>query len=272
MSKSKVTVVIPTFNRREECKLAVEMVLAQSYQDFSLVVVVDGSTDGTALALDGFRSGLAKDVQDRFKILSQNNRGVSAARNTGIRSTATPLIALLDDDDYWPADKLEQQLLFLKKYPINEPVLCTTDFTCVQKQDESSRVMACAGCGDLSQQIKLGYFPPPSTWMFSRKAFESVGGFDEDIHAGEDMDFVMMLRKKNASIANLSCPIATYNDGGSEKEYQHQNESAARVLLKHGAWWRQVLSPEDLDKVLQWYETVLPAGTFSHIWSQCRSR
>src|SRR5262245_51722410 len=100
----KVTVVIPVFNRAQAVQRAVASVLAQTCQDFEIIVVDDGSTDSTpavVAALSDPRLTL---------IRHERNRGGSAARNTGYRAGSAPFVAFLDSDDEWLPTKLERQL------------------------------------------------------------------------------------------------------------------------------------------------------------------
>ena len=103
--KPLVSVIIPTFNRATMVVEAVDSVLAQSYQPLEIIVVDDGSTDDTAVRLSGYG--------ERIKVIRRPlNRGVSAARNCGIRQSCGHYLALLDSDDLWLPDKIERQMDF----------------------------------------------------------------------------------------------------------------------------------------------------------------
>ncbi len=105
----KVSVIIPTYNRAHTILRAVNSVIKQSYKAFEIIVVNDGSTDETLKVLHPYH----KDI----KIISQTNKGVSSARNTGIRSAVGDWIALLDSDDEWLPEKLEHQNAYYKINP-----------------------------------------------------------------------------------------------------------------------------------------------------------
>jgi len=110
-AKPVVSVVIPTFDRRDMAAVAVESVLSQTFGDFELVVVDDGSTDGTAVFL-------RKEFPDpRLRVIVQENRGASAARNRGVDGTTGRWVAFLDSDDSWLPRKLERQLEELRLLP-----------------------------------------------------------------------------------------------------------------------------------------------------------
>lgn len=111
-----VSVIIPTYNRKDIILKSIKSVLNQTFEDYELIIVDDGSTDNTY--------GLIKDLDPRLKIISQPNQGVSAARNNGIRASKGKYIALLDSDDEWDPLYLEACTSFLENHP-NEDVVHT---------------------------------------------------------------------------------------------------------------------------------------------------
>jgi glycosyltransferase involved in cell wall biosynthesis len=105
----KVTVIIPTYNRAHLIKRAIKSVLNQTFQDFEIIVVDDGSTDNTEEVVKSFN-----DLRIKY-IKHQKNLGASAARNTGIKNSKGEYIAFLDSDDEWLPEKLEKQMRYFKK-------------------------------------------------------------------------------------------------------------------------------------------------------------
>lgn len=105
----KVSVIIPTYNREKYITKALESVLAQSYKDFEVIVVDDGSKDNTQQNL--------KRYQDKIKYIYQDNAGVSAARNTGIRHASGEWLAFLDSDDEWMPEYLSTQIEKVDQIP-----------------------------------------------------------------------------------------------------------------------------------------------------------
>ena len=105
----RVSVIIPTYNSARFVVQAVESVLAQTYSDFEVIVVDDGSTDNTPVALAGYRQ--------KIRYLHQENRGPSAARNAGYRASQGDYVLFLDSDDLIPPDTLERQVSFLNDHP-----------------------------------------------------------------------------------------------------------------------------------------------------------
>ncbi len=108
-----VSVIIPTFNRAELLPRAIESVIAQTHDDWEIVVVDDGSTDDTRAVVGDY----ARRIGDRFRSVLQENRGASAARNRGIEASRGSFIAFLDSDDEFIPTKLERQLRFFEARP-----------------------------------------------------------------------------------------------------------------------------------------------------------
>ncbi|WP_321403074.1 glycosyltransferase family A protein [Maridesulfovibrio sp.] len=175
----KVSVIIPTYNRAAQICRAVDSVLAQTFNDFECMVVDDGSTDDTA-------ERLADYADPRLRVFRQENMGVSAARNNGIARSGGDLIALLDSDDEWLADKLEKQIPFMEKGGFE---ISQTDEIWIRK---GKRVNQCK-----KHEKPEGYFfdrslamcmVSPSCVIFSRKFWDELGPFDEKMPACEDYD------------------------------------------------------------------------------------
>lgn len=174
-----VSVIIPVYNRREMLLQAVDAVLAQSFTDFELIVVDDGSTDDTPAALAPF--------SDVITLLTQENRGVSAARNVGVSRSKGEFIAFLDSDDLWLPDKLKRQVAFFKARP--EALACQTEEVWIKS---GRRVNP----GKKHRKPSGMIFMPslelclvsPSAAMIKKSFFLDMGGFDESLPACEDYD------------------------------------------------------------------------------------
>jgi glycosyltransferase involved in cell wall biosynthesis len=177
---TEVCVIIPTFNRAQKVARAIASALSQSFNDFELIVVDDGSTDETAEALSQFK--------DRIAIIRHSkNLGVSAARNSGIKASRSPLIAFLDSDDYWMPEKLETQVRYFRENP--DAVACQTEEIWVRN---GVRVNPwnkhLKPSGDIFERSLKLCVVSPSAVMIKRSIFDEVGLFDEDFPVCEDYD------------------------------------------------------------------------------------
>jgi glycosyltransferase involved in cell wall biosynthesis len=177
----KVSVIIPTYNRLAFLKEAVDSVLQQNFEDFELIVVDDGSTDGTAEAI--------RQYGGRVKFISlPDNRGVSAARNRGILHARGKYIAFLDSDDLWVKGKLKIQVDFLDENP--QYPLCYTDEIWIRK---GKRVNPMIKHSKYSGWIFEKCLPlciiSPSSAVMRKVLFSKVGLFDEALTICEDYDF-----------------------------------------------------------------------------------
>ena len=177
----KVSVIIPTHNRLSLLRESVDSVLAQDFEDFELIVVDDGSTDGTAGEIERYGG--------RVRVLQHSeNRGVSAARNRGILHARGKYIAFLDSDDLWIKGKLRIQAAFLDDNP-HYP-LCYTDEVWIRK---GKRVNPKVKHAKYSGWIFAKCLPlctiSPSSAMMRKTLFSKVGLFDEALPVCEDYDF-----------------------------------------------------------------------------------
>jgi glycosyltransferase involved in cell wall biosynthesis len=175
-----VSVIIPTFNRSRKIIRALGSVLRQTFRDYEIIVVDDGSIDDTYQALTPYMPMIR---YVRHKV----NRGVSAARNSGIRRAAAPCIAFLDSDDYWIEEKLSVQMEFIER---NQGTLaCQTEEIWIRDgRRVNPRKKHRKPSGDIfGQSLKLCLVSPSSV-VLKRSLLDEIGLFDENLPAAEDYD------------------------------------------------------------------------------------
>lgn len=182
-----VSVIIPTYNRAKQVCAAVDSVLAQTFTDFELIVVDDGSTDDTQAALKAYGN--------RIQIITQVNRGVSAARNTGIQQAQGGLIAFLDSDDVWLPHKLTAQVRFFNANPMamwqqTEEMWLRNG----KRVNPKKRHQKLAG-RIFRESLELCLISP-SAVMLRRELFDEFGFFDETLPACEDYDLWLRILTK----------------------------------------------------------------------------
>lgn len=174
-----VSVIIPTHNRWPMIGEAVESVLAQSFQDFELIVVDDGSSDGSAENI----KGLGRDI----RIIVQSRCGVSAARNCGASVARGRYLAFLDSDDLWLAEKLAVQTAFMMEHP--EMQICQTEEIWLRHGKRvNPKAKHRKPSGDIFRASLELCLVSPSAVMMTKKLFDEKGGFDESFPVCEDYD------------------------------------------------------------------------------------
>jgi glycosyltransferase involved in cell wall biosynthesis len=185
----KVSVVIPVYNRERFIAETVQSVLDQTFQDFELITVDDGSTDGSRRVLESFG--------DRITILQHpggENRGQSAAINLGMRHARGQYIALLDSDDLWLPRKLEIQTAYLDAHP--DVGLVYGNGLAIDAEGRKLYDIYEPGHieGSNPHRVLLDcYFLVPNNSLVRREVFERAGPFDESLRAAQDHDMAIRI-------------------------------------------------------------------------------
>lgn len=232
-----VSVVIPAYNRAASIRAAVDSVLRQTHADFELLVVDDGSTDGTLEALAGVRD-------PRLRLLSNpRNMGASAARNTGIRHARGTWVAFQDSDDEWLPEKLDRQMARIAAIG-PDCVAAYCGMAVVGEADQSS-----------GQRTRLRYVPDPSiaevegdvlpsllhkslastqTLVARRDCLEACGGFDETMPALIDWECAIRLAKLGP-FAFVDAPLVVqyFSDNSITRHRDRRLIARRRIVEKN---------------------------------------
>jgi glycosyltransferase involved in cell wall biosynthesis len=217
-----VSVIIPTFNRAHKIARALASVLYQTFSNYEILVVDDGSEDATPEVLKPFRSHVKC-------ITHSKNLGVSAARNSGIRASQSPLIAFLDSDDYWLPDKLAAQVSFFSEHP--EAVACQTEELWVRRGVRVNPMKKhFKPSGDIfAPSLKLCVVSP-SAVVAKRSLLEEVGVFDEDFPVCEDYDLWLRITWKYP-IWLIPEPLVI-KEGGASDQLSRSMEGMDRYRIR----------------------------------------
>lgn len=177
---SRISVIIPTFNHREYLSHALESVYSQTCKDIEVLVVNDGSSDGTHEMLQPF-------VRDgRIRYIEQANAGPAAARNRGLREARGEFVAFLDDDDLWPPDKLSWQLKFLHENPGVAAIAGIAQL--IDEQERNLETYGRAGEITFDQLFHGNLILSPGQALIRAALLREIGGFNEDLWGTDDWD------------------------------------------------------------------------------------
>lgn len=224
----KISVVIPAFNAMKYLPQTVESLIQQTYEEFEVIIVNDGSSDN-------IESWFRNSIHDpRFRLISQRNQGLSGARNTGIQNSKGDFIAFLDADDLWHPQKLEKQVMALQRSPDAGLV-----YTWLQFVDESAvpngRVVKHYYEGKVWPQLTaFNFVGCGSVAMVRSDCFDAVGMFDRDLDSYVE-DWDMWLRIAQNYEFALVKETLVYNrkySGSLSTHWQKMEKSFTKVIEK----------------------------------------
>ena len=175
----KISVIIPTYNRGQYITQALESVLNQTFHDYEIIVIDDGSTDNTQEILKKFEGKIIS--------LRQDNQGISNTRNRGINESHGVYITFLDSDDFWAPDKLEEQVKILDAYP--KVGIVYARMPIINERGEKIGMKPAGVSGkNFKELLEVWGDIPTSTVMTRRDCFEKAGLFESPLEPMEDID------------------------------------------------------------------------------------
>lgn len=189
----KVSVIIPTYNRANSIDQSIQSVLNQTYKNIELIIIDDGSTDSTQKNL--------KKYDRQLKIVCQENRGPASARNHGVSLSSGEIIAFLDSDDTWNSTKIENQVELLELCGQLVPCCICNSLMCSSKGQNTTSF----DLTNIEPQFPRGIILNPTEVLATRfllfnqaaiirrGAFETIGGFNENLRILEDYDIALRL-------------------------------------------------------------------------------
>ncbi|NVM57275.1 MAG: glycosyltransferase family 2 protein [Desulfobacterales bacterium] len=235
-----VSVIIPTYNRARFLKEAICSVLAQDFHDFELIVVDDGSTDDSPQLLGSY---------PKIRIVRQDRRGVSAARNAGIARAPGRFVAFLDSDDLWLPGKLSAQVAFFETHPT--ALICQTEEVWIRngirvnpkKQHKKHSGMIFGPSLELC-------LVSPSAVMMQRRLLDEVGGFDETLPACEDYDLWLRIACR-FPIYLISTPLVVKRGGHKDQLSSEPGVDRFRIRALEKILESNLLTPKQRAAALE---------------------
>ena len=216
-----ISVVIPSYNRKEFLKRSIDSAINQTKKPFEIIVVDDGSTDGTETMI--------KSDYDFVKFIKQKNKGVSAARNIGIEVSIGEWICFLDSDDEWKKDKLEKQINAMKSNPgykffHSNEIWIKNGIRINQKKKHKKYG------GDIFDKCLDMCRISPSSVMIDKTVFDEVGNFNENLVVCEDYELWLRICDKYRVFFIDEPLIIKY--GGHQGQLSYSIESIENHRIK----------------------------------------
>ncbi|MBO7618497.1 MAG: glycosyltransferase [Bacteroidales bacterium] len=204
MESGKVTIVVPCYKKALFLSEAIDSVLSQTYSKWECIIVNDGSPDNTEEVAMQYC-----DVDYRIKYIAQSNKGVSAARNNGIRHSNGEFILALDADDWISANYLEEAVTYLKDHPTIK--LVYPRYERFNSEGSSEWEMP----EYTYEKFIMGDVVFVCSSVYRRSDYERLGGYDETMQGYEDWDLWLRLLKKDDEVHRLDKALFHYRQGSS---------------------------------------------------------
>ena len=263
-----VSVVMATYNRTNVIERAIDSILNQTYDNFELLIVDDGCTDGTSQILEKYA---AKDK--RIVLLRQNNQGLAAARNAAVDKAQGKYIAFMDDDDVSLPNRLEKQVIFLGKYPDYDACTCETQKINLTEKSINNEV---------TPLFDIDYFPTEqgpfnngkcnyrwypdcglgSTTCLTKESFINCNGYRTAGHLIiEDLDFTLRFLRKYKTAVIIGGHLYLYTNPHASFGNNLSTKDCIKFLKRHiasyiSAWFCSCNMPDPVEEDLSLDEII----------------
>jgi glycosyltransferase involved in cell wall biosynthesis len=214
-----VSVILPTYNRAWTLKDAVDSVFSQDYPNIELIIIDDGSTDNTQQLLEAYKN--------EIRLFHQENKGVSAARNIGIKNSRGEFIALLDSDDAWDKRKISCQMEFFKHHP--DALICQTEEIWIRNGKQVNPKFKHKKPSGMIFDPSLNLcLVSPSAVMMKKQLFDIKGYFNEDFTVCEDYDLWLRV-SSNLPIFLIDKPYTIKRGGHKDQLSNFHSQDKYRI-------------------------------------------
>jgi glycosyltransferase involved in cell wall biosynthesis len=249
-----ISVIVPLYNKEKYISDTINSILSQTFQNFEIIVVNDGSTDNSFDAVNQIKD-------PRIRLIAQQNQGVSKARNRGVSESKYNFVALLDADDLWDPLFLEEMVLLIKDFPEASLFGCTWAFVHSDgKVDISDYSIPEGFRGYVDDYFVSGIHNTlfnSSSVVFEKKAFFDIGMFDETLRIGEDVDlWFRFALKKRLAFVNKS--MSYYLLGAENRASNNKKNREECLIWNLGRFEKdEIQNPE--------FKSFLDSWRFAHI-------
>lgn len=246
-SAQKVSVIIPTYNRAHSIGNSIQSVLYQTWQDFEIIIVDDGSTDNTRQVVESFT-----DDRIRYICLEQNG-GVSHARNIGIKMAEGEYIAFLDSDDEWMSEKLEKQMTVM----LRESEMVGVIYCRMRGTKKDGTILVIPELEKPVEELQGNIFFPlleenvigTPAMLVRKQCLEQTGGFDEKLKCLEDWELILRIAEKwEIGFVDDILVEIHFSDGGVSKNIKGDVETRCYMIAKY---WKLMAQRNILNKMVE---------------------
>ena len=214
INELSVTVIIPTYNRREELLRAITSVLQQSYE-VSEIVIVDDNSSFSVKQMVSYHHELLIQKKKLKIIKNKKNVGSAASRNIGVRHSNGKYVAFLDSDDTWLPNKCQKQLKVFNNDDSVDMVYCDQFLNRSGKRSNSGKILH---TNNVLHHLSNGWTAPnTSTLIFKKDSFLNIGGFSENLASCQDHDLWFKVASKNLKVQVVAEPLTVFNLDGSDR-------------------------------------------------------
>ena len=248
MDKMGISVIIPTYNRAASIKTAIDSVLNQTFTNFELIIVDDGSSDDTESIINSITSPKITFLK------TPENKGACAARNLGIRTAKYELITFLDSDDSWLEDYLLKHYEYYLKFTADPGNNFGLQFCSYYFRDGKNAIVMPQKKFNLDNEkstmesITDGNFISTQTLLTKKSVLQSVGGFDEKLGAFQDWDLAMRIAK-NHRVFHVPVPLVNVEFSADSITLNHPKRFLALNYLVEKYTASNLLSGKNLNKI-----------------------
>ena len=225
-----ISVILPTYNRAQSLRRAIDSVLAQTHQELELIVADDASTDGTAALLATIHDPRLRHLR------CPRNGGPGYARNRGVEAARGEVLAFQDSDDEWVPEKLQEQWLLLQVAPAEVAMVCGAYIAHFPDGHEMRVRAPGQEKADVETDILAGWCGIPPSWLLRRDRFDAIGGFDEGLPNREDWDLVLRMSGKWKVLPQTRPLTHKHTTAGSLEHDRDKRVTSGNIILaRHAA-------------------------------------
>lgn len=230
------SIIIPTYNRAHILQRAIHSIITQSFRDYEIIIVDDGSTDKTKQVVHGIED-------ESIHYILQDNKGVCAARNAGVKHSKGSYLIFLDSDDVLFEDALIHYYQFASTGNFQ---IVYGDMSIINDKNQITKIVSARN--PYGNHLEKGVYIP-GAFCLSRDLFTQVGGYDEKIKYGENTELRFRIEVLNPLIAFVDKTVLLYKSSvdGESKNFKNLIESNLYIIKKHHAYFKK--NP----KVLRFY-------------------